>query len=64
VQKRSGPLTVRQQFVSSLRISGSPTGGTRDAHFFARYDDVAAIGYDHAKEVLAGLTDEKRTLFQ
>jgi NTE family protein len=29
-----------------------------------RYDDVVAIGYDHAKEVLAGLTDEKRKLFR
>ena len=29
-----------------------------------RYDDVVAIGYNHAKEVLAGLTDEKRKPFQ
>jgi NTE family protein len=29
-----------------------------------RYDDVVAIGYNHAKEVLAGLSDEKRKPFQ
>jgi NTE family protein len=29
-----------------------------------RYDHVVAIGYNHAREVLAGLTDEKRKLFR
>jgi NTE family protein len=29
-----------------------------------RYDDVVAIGYHHAREVLAGLSDEKRKLFR
>jgi NTE family protein len=29
-----------------------------------RYDDVVAAGYSHAKEVLAGLDDEKRKLFR
>jgi NTE family protein len=29
-----------------------------------RYDDVVAIGYHHAREVLAGLSDEQRKLFR
>jgi NTE family protein len=29
-----------------------------------RYDDIVAIGYNHAQEVLAGLNDEKRKPFQ
>jgi NTE family protein len=29
-----------------------------------RYDDIVAIGYNHANEVLAGLSDEKRKPFQ
>jgi NTE family protein len=28
------------------------------------YDDIVAIGYNHAKEVLAGLSDDKRKPFQ
>jgi len=31
---------------------------------WSRFDDVAAAGYSHAKDVLAGLTDEQRKLFR
>lgn len=31
---------------------------------WSRFDDVAAIGYDHARRVLAALTDEQRNLFR
>jgi NTE family protein len=31
---------------------------------WSRFDDVVATGYSHARQVLAGLTDEQREMFR
>jgi NTE family protein len=50
-----------RKFVDLLFQPRIPRVGLLD---WKRYDDVVAAGYNHARKVLAGLSDEKRKLFR
>lgn len=50
-----------RKFVDLLFQPRIPRVGLLD---WKRYDDIVAAGYNHARKILAGLSDEKRKLFR